>query len=88
MPDARIALRVQPRARLNSVAVSEAGAVVVRVTAVPDRGRANAAVIEVLARALHLPPSAIEIARGHSSRSKVVKVAGLTEEAAMERLRG
>jgi uncharacterized protein YggU (UPF0235/DUF167 family) len=42
---AYIALRVQSRARRVWVAVSEAGAVTVRVSAAPERGKANAAVV-------------------------------------------
>ena len=86
MPQAQIALRVHPRARRQGVEVSEAGVVTVRVSAAPERGRANAAVMEVLADALQVSPSAVEIVRGHGSRDKMVVVEGLTREEAMRRL--
>ena len=88
MPKARIALRVQPRARRTGVTVSEVGAVTVRVSTAPERGKANAAVVEALALALQVPPSAVEIVRGHGARDKVVVVEGLTQDEAMSRLRG
>ena len=88
MTKARIALRVQPRARRTGVTVSESVAVTVRVSAAPERGKANAAVVEALAHALEVPPSAVEIVRGHSARDQVVAVEGLTQDEAMSRLQG
>ncbi|MFH1560086.1 MAG: DUF167 domain-containing protein [Chloroflexota bacterium] len=88
MPKARIVLRVQPRARRTEVTVSEAGVVTVRVSAAPERGRANAAVVEALARALGVPTSTVQIVQGHGSRNKVVVVEGLTQEEVMSRLQG
>jgi uncharacterized protein YggU (UPF0235/DUF167 family) len=69
------------------VAVTEVGAVTVRVTAAPERGKANAAVVEALAEALNMPASAVEIVRGHGARDKVVLVQGLTLEEVLERLK-
>ncbi len=79
-------MRVQPKARRAGVTVSEAGGVTVRVSAPPERGKANAAVIEAVAHALGMPPSAVEIVRGHTTRDKVLVVEGLTQEEAMSRL--
>ena len=67
--------------------MSESGAVTVRVSAAPERGRANGAVVEALAHALDVPTSAVEIVRGHSALDKVVVVDGLTQEEEMSRLR-
>ena len=86
MPKARITLSVQPKARRAGVTVSEASVVTVRVSAVAEKGKANAAVVEELARAIGLPVSAVEIVRGHSGRDKVVVVEGLTQDEAMRRL--
>lgn len=86
MPEARIAVRVQPKARRPGVTVSEDGTVAVRVSAAPERGRANAAVLEALAQALGVPPSAVEVVQGHTSRNKIVVVYGLTQEESMSRL--
>ncbi len=46
----------------------------VYVTCVPEDGKANAAVIAALAKALRLPKSAITITRGQTSRNKVVEI--------------
>ncbi|MBI2856559.1 MAG: DUF167 domain-containing protein [Chloroflexi bacterium] len=86
MLQAQIVVRVHPRSHRQGVEVTETGVVTVRVRAAPERGKANAAIIEALARALQVPPSAVEIVRGHVSRDKVVVVDGITQEEAMRRL--
>ncbi len=50
------------------------GALKVTVTAPPERGKANRAVIELLSRALSVPPSSIEILSGETSSDKTVLV--------------
>jgi uncharacterized protein len=54
------------------------GALKIAVTAPPEGGRANEAVIELLARALSLGERQLGIKRGRSSRAKVIEVEGLT----------
>ena len=51
----------------------------VKVTAVPEDGKANEALIKVLSKALHIPKSAIFLVRGATSRVKELEIA-LTEE--------
>jgi hypothetical protein len=46
----------------------------VQVTAAPEKGKANAAVVEVLAEALDLPKSALRITSGETSPLKTVEV--------------
>ncbi|MEN8236199.1 MAG: DUF167 domain-containing protein [Pseudomonadota bacterium] len=48
----------------------------VYVTAVPDAGKANAAVIELLAKVWKIPKSAFAIARGSTHRRKVFEISG------------
>jgi uncharacterized protein (TIGR00251 family) len=55
-------------------------------TAPPIEGRANQACIEFLAELLNVPRSSVTIAAGQSSRSKVIRVAGLSAEQVRERL--
>ncbi|MDA0988355.1 MAG: DUF167 domain-containing protein [Chloroflexi bacterium] len=86
MAEARISVRVQPKARRAGVTVSEAGGITVRVSAPPERGKANAAVIEAIANALAVAPSVLKIARGNTSRDKVLVVEGLTKDEVMSRL--
>jgi uncharacterized protein YggU (UPF0235/DUF167 family) len=47
-----------------------------RVAAVPDRGKANAAVIALLCKALGVPKSAIAVTSGAAARLKTVAIAG------------
>ena len=48
----------------------------VRVAAVPDKGKANAAVIVLIAKALGVPKSSISVVSGDTSRLKTLAVAG------------
>ena len=58
----------------------------VRLTAAPVEGQANAALGRVLAQALDVAPSAVRIVRGASGRDKLVSVAGLSVVGARMRL--
>ena len=49
-----------------------------RVTAAPSDGAANAAVIELVAKALRVPRSAVRIASGETARVKRLEIAGVT----------
>jgi uncharacterized protein (TIGR00251 family) len=53
------------------------GAWKVRVAAPADKGKANEALREFLARHLNVAPSRVEIVSGHTSRVKRVRIAGL-----------
>ena len=81
-----IILRVQPGASRNRVSGVRDGTLRVSVTAPPNAGRANAAVLELLAATLRVAGSRLRIVRGHSSRDKVVAVEGLTVEEVQLRL--
>jgi len=77
----RIRLRVQPRARRNQadglVAEADGGvALKVAVTAAPEDGKANAAVIALLAKAWGLPKSAFTVVAGASDRRKIIHLQG------------
>ena len=56
-----------------------AGAVVIRVTAPPVDGKANAALCELVARAAGVAPSAVRVLRGAGARDKVLRVEGVAE---------
>jgi len=57
-----------------------------RVTAAPVAGAANAAVAQLLARALDVPPSAVSVVKGLQGRSKIVEIAGLGRAEIQSRL--
>jgi uncharacterized protein YggU (UPF0235/DUF167 family) len=44
------------------------------VTAVPEKGKANEALLRLLAKHLGLAPSRLKIVRGHTSRNKVIEI--------------
>jgi uncharacterized protein YggU (UPF0235/DUF167 family) len=52
----------------------------------PEAGRANRAVVELLARTLGLEAAAVRVARGASSRAKWIEVDGLEEPALRARI--
>ncbi|AVF03799.1 hypothetical protein C4375_08720 [Devosia sp. I507] len=74
-------LRVTPNAGRDIIDGSQTrddGSVVlrVRVAAVPDKGRANAAVIALIAKALGVPKSSIALVSGDTGRLKTLSVSG------------
>src|SRR3954469_21331154 len=79
MPHADLTVRLQPRARRTEVAGERGGALVVRVTAPPVDGRANAALCAFVAKATGVAPSRVSVVRGKTSRDKVVRVEGVSE---------
>lgn len=68
-PGAMFDLRVTPNARRNALA-RDGDRIIARVTTVPEAGRANAAVTELLARALGVAKTRLSLVRGATSRDK------------------
>jgi len=80
----RLIVHLIPKASSNTIegwALNAQGQKVLRVkvTAVPEDGKANEALIKVLSKALHIPKSALSLVRGATSRVKELEIA-LTEE--------
>jgi uncharacterized protein (TIGR00251 family) len=73
-------VRAQPGARKNGVVGEHNGALKVAVTAAPEDGKANKALLEVLGEALGLKRSRIELIGGMTSREKRFLVNGLAKE--------
>jgi uncharacterized protein (TIGR00251 family) len=71
-----IELRVQPRARRTALECVAGRALKAAVTAPAEDGKANSAVIDLLAGEWRLPKSAFEVTRGATARDKVVSIAG------------
>ncbi|WP_235982123.1 DUF167 domain-containing protein [Novosphingobium aerophilum] len=69
----RLAVRVTPGARGEEIAVVD-GRVLVKVRARPEGGKATEAVRNLLAEALDLPASRLELLRGATSREKLFRV--------------
>lgn len=73
----RVRLRVSPGAVRAGVVGRHGEAWKVRVAAPPEGGRANEAVLRLLADTLSLPREAVTLVSGHGARDKIVELAGL-----------
>jgi uncharacterized protein YggU (UPF0235/DUF167 family) len=69
----RLAVRVTPGARVEALEVSE-GRLLAKVRAKPEDGKANVAVLALLADALGVAPSRLRLLRGATSREKLVGI--------------
>jgi uncharacterized protein (TIGR00251 family) len=83
---ALIPVHLRPRASRAGVGGVRDGALELRVTAPPVEGEANAAARELLAKALGVPRSRVELHLGGKSRHKVFRVEGLDPATAAARL--
>jgi uncharacterized protein (TIGR00251 family) len=72
-----IRVRAQPGARRNGVTGVREGELCVAVTAPPDRGRANDAIVKALAETLKVPRSRVKILSGETNRHKRLMVEGM-----------
>ena len=70
-----VSVRVQPRARRDEIVGWQGSTLRVRVTAPPAAGRANDAVIGVLAEAFGVPRAAVGLVGGATSRNKLFRIA-------------
>jgi uncharacterized protein len=78
-------LRVSPGSRGASGAIARHGeGWKVRVGAAPEHGKANDAVLALLADRLDLPRSSVSLVSGHFAREKIVELAGI-DSAEVER---
>ena len=68
----RMRLRVRAGAHRDGIDGEHGGALRVRVTAAPEKGKANHRVLELLGEALGLPSSALRLLKGESRPNKVV----------------
>ena len=79
-------MRVQPRSSREAIGGTREGALVVKLTAPPVEGQANAALARLLGKVMGVPPSAVTLLRGSTGRDKLVRVAGLGGDEARARL--
>jgi uncharacterized protein (TIGR00251 family) len=78
---ADVQIRLQPRAKRDEVVGERGAAIVVRVTAPPVDGKANAALCALIARRVRVAPGRVAVLRGQTSRDKVVRVEGMPADA-------
>jgi uncharacterized protein (TIGR00251 family) len=82
----RLSLRVQPRASRDEIVGIAGDAIRVRLTAPPVGGAANDALLRFLAARLEIPRSALTLVSGHTARTKVVALDGVSAEEVSRRL--
>jgi uncharacterized protein (TIGR00251 family) len=75
-----VSVRAQPGARTAGVLGEQAGALKLAVTAPPEDGRANAALVELLRDRLGLKRSQVELHSGATGRNKKVLVRGVARD--------
>lgn len=72
-----IRVRVQPGARRDEIVGFQGDVLRLRVKAPPREGRANLALVGLLAKKLDVARSQVRILRGHAAREKVIAVEGI-----------
>jgi hypothetical protein len=84
--NAIVVVRVTPRAGRDEVVGWQGDELRVRLRTPPVDGRANAALVGLLASRLNVPPSSIELVSGATARVKRLRVEGLSEAELRRRL--
>ena len=85
-PTTRLRLRVAPGAAKAAVIGRHGDAWKLRVAAAPERGKANDAVVTLLAETLSVPPRSVSIVSGTASRDKIVELTGIAPDEIERRL--
>jgi len=74
MTEITLKVYLQPKASKNEIVGPYQHGLKVRVTAAPVEGKANEGLLRLLAKEFGVPPSSIEIVRGHRSREKIIRI--------------
>ena len=82
----QLSIRVQPKANRNAIEV-DGEKVTVRVTAAPEGGKTDHAVVELLSKRLGLAKRRVSIVRGQKARDKTIQIDDLTQKEALAKLR-
>jgi uncharacterized protein len=76
---ARIGIRCTPASRRESIAALPEGGFSAHVSAVPEGGKANAALCKLVAKAAGVPKSSVRVVAGGTSREKVLEIQGMSK---------
>jgi len=82
----RLNVKVVTRASRDQVLDWAGDTLRVAVRAAPEKGRANSAVVRLLAEALGLPRSQVGVVVGHASPKKLIQIEGIAMDEALRRL--
>lgn len=80
-------IKAKPNARQNALLLTADGTITVRLKAPPQDGKANACLLEFLAKVLGQPKSNLELLTGHTAPFKKIEVTGINDEQALTVLR-
>jgi hypothetical protein len=81
-----IRVRVTPRSGRDEVVGWQGDELRVRVRAAPVEGQANEALCRLIAKHVGVPSSAVEVVGGATSRTKTLRIEGLSEDEVRVRL--
>jgi uncharacterized protein len=84
--DVLLPVRIAPRAARTAIAGVRDGRLLIRTTAPPVDGRANAALCRLLAKTLGVARGRVTVAGGAQARDKLIRVEGVAPADAAERL--
>ncbi len=76
MEETILKVYLQPKSSRNEMVGPYRDGIKIKVMAPPIEGKANEALIRLLAKEFEIPPSNIEILKGHHSREKTLKISG------------
>jgi uncharacterized protein (TIGR00251 family) len=81
-----VAVRLAPRAAREEIVGPRGAALAVKVNAPPVDDRANAALRKLIAKAVGIAPSRVQVVRGHKGPNKLLRLQGVGAAEAAERL--
>ena len=84
--DLDVEVRVQPRSSRERIGGFHDGALRVYVGAAPERGKANERLLQLLAKSLGIARQRVQLVRGTTSRTKRLRIAGMSEDEFRERV--
>ena len=82
-----VGVRLKPASSREKIVSVGADEICLAVTAAPIDGKANEAMIRLLAKMLDIPKSSIGVRRGATSRNKLVEIANMAKEEVMKKMR-
>ncbi|RKX34451.1 MAG: hypothetical protein DRP71_06955 [Verrucomicrobia bacterium] len=88
MKTCRLTIKAAPGSRVDSVDGMLGDAIKIRLRAPAVDGKANKALLDLLAQRLDLHPRDIRLVTGQTARLKIIEIAGRTEDEARQQLLG
>lgn len=82
-----VAVHVVPRASRNEIVGVQGDTLKVKVTAPPVKGKANEALVKLLAKTLGVKKSQIEVVSGREARRKMVRIEGVDKNVVLDQIR-